>query len=75
MYTGQVEWVLGLRKGQETIDKSNPQNHMIKVGEVDTLCAVNVLKGGKKINYGNNVATLKNDGDYRVRGVVEQFDF
>jgi len=74
-YTGQVEWVLGLRKGQKIIDKSNPQNHMIKVGEVDTLCAVSVLKGGKKINYGNNVATLKNDGDYRVRGVVETYDF
>ena len=76
-YTGQVEWVLGLRKGQEqeTIDKSNPQNYMMKVGEVDTLCAVNVLKGGKKINYGNNVATLKNDGDYQVRGVVERYDF
>jgi hypothetical protein len=76
-YTGQVEWVLGLRKGQEqeTIDKSNPQNYMMKVGEVDTLCAVSVLKDRKKINYGNNVATLENDGDYRVRGVVERYDF
>jgi hypothetical protein len=75
MYTGQVEWVLGLRPGQTTIDKTNLENYIVNTGDLDTISVVSVLINGKKINYGNNVATLKNGGDYRVRGVVEKYDF
>lgn len=54
---------------------TNPEKCIIKLGEVDTISAVSVLVNGKKINHGNNSATLKNDGDYRVKGVIEYYRF
>lgn len=76
MYTGQVEWLLGIRSGSnEIIDKTKLEDYMINVGDLDTICAVSVLRNGIKINHGNNLATLKNGGEYRVRGIVEKYDF
>lgn len=54
---------------------TNPEKCIINMGEVDTISAVSVLVNGKKINHGNNIATLKNDGDYRVKGVIEYYKF
>lgn len=74
-FTGQLEWVLGVRLGQTTIDSTNPQNHVVGVNEIDHISANCVFKNRKKINHGNNIATLKNGGEYRVRGVVEKYNF
>jgi hypothetical protein len=77
MYTGQVEWRLGIRSGsnETIIDTTKLEDYIINIGEVDTITAVSVLRNGIKINHGNNLATLKNGGEYRVKGVVEKYDF
>lgn len=53
---------------------TNPEKCIKEIGVVDTISAVSVLVNGKKINHGNNLATL-NDGDYRVKGVIEYYKF
>ena len=75
IYNGQIEWILSLRNGQNSIDIANPQDHITGMNDVDTITVNSVLKNGKKINHGNNIASVKNYGEYRVRGVVEKYDF
>jgi hypothetical protein len=75
IYNGQVEWILGLRSGQTSIDVANPQNYITGMNEIDTLVVNSILKNGKKINHGNNIVSVKNFGEYRVRGVVERYNF
>lgn len=68
MYQGNLRFLLGLRQGsaQKEINPDIP--YLYVVGNKFDNASVNaIFVGGEKINYGNNVVSLKPNGDYQIK--------
>ena len=64
-YIGKLDFILGLRGSQTSINRENPAEN-IKTAQFQYASAILIFKNNKKINSGNNVTKLVN-GDYSIK--------
>lgn len=68
MYQGNLNFILGLRRGSTQTEINSATPYLYVTGnKFDNASAIAIFMNGKKINHGNNVVTLKPNGDYQVK--------
>jgi hypothetical protein len=78
-YSGQIYLQLGLLNipgipPQTSIDELMPHKNIINVN-FEHVAALYIFKDHIKINHGDNKASLKNAGDYKIKGIKNKYKY